>query len=88
MRIELVNKKGDLLHHMELNNNPFKVGEVLNLNVKNHNDKFWNNVKSFMAKYEITEIEHFYDEHYGPSGNHRETHSISITVFEIEYDEL
>lgn len=88
MTFEIVNKKGDLIHNFEMDNNPFSVGEILNMDVKVHDRNFWHNAKAFMATFEIEKIEHYYREHYGPGDKHRESHSISITVFEIDYEEL
>lgn len=88
MRFELVNNKGDLIHDFEMDNNPFSVGEIINMDVKVHNRVFWKDAKAFMATFEIVKIDHFYKENYGPGQKRRDSHSISITVFEIDYEEL
>lgn len=88
MTFEIVNKKGDLIHNLELDHNPFKVGEVLHLDIRNHDTNFWKGIKEFRATSEITKIEHYYKEIYGNGGRNTSSLVISITVFEIDYEEL
>jgi len=51
MRIELIDS-------FELESNPFKVGEFLNITVNNRNKKFWNK-NELSKKFVIRDIEHF-----------------------------
>jgi hypothetical protein len=59
MRIEVVNKEdGKMLAHFELDANPFKLKEIINLKIENHDADFWN-VDQIKGKYKIDKIEHF-----------------------------
>lgn len=63
MTIEIVNKDGDLLTDFELESNPFKVGEIIDIRVWNYDKMFWN-VKEINAKFIIEKIEHFLRQDY------------------------
>jgi len=63
MRIEIVssepvNREGELITNFELESNPFKVGETININVSNYNKLHWN-VEEVKGDYFIVKIEHF-----------------------------
>ena len=57
MRIEIVTKDGGLITDFELEANPFKVGETLNVKVSNYNKEFWT-ASEVNSDYVIDKIEH------------------------------
>ncbi len=66
MKIEIVNKSGNLITDFELESNPFTVGETIIISVSNHDKKFWN-VEEARGEYKINKIEHFLRKDYNPS---------------------
>ena len=58
MRIEIVNKEGELITDFELEANPFKVGETINVRVLNHDKSFWT-AEEVIGDFVIEKIEHF-----------------------------
>jgi hypothetical protein len=58
MRIEIVNKERKLVTDFELESNPFKVGEIINVKVSNHDKSFWTS-EDFNEDFVIDKIEHF-----------------------------
>ena len=58
MRIEIVNKEGELITDFELEANPFKVGETINVRVLNHDKSFWT-AEEIIGDFVIEKIEHF-----------------------------
>jgi hypothetical protein len=65
MRIEIINKDGDLITDFELETNPFKVGEKININVQNYDKKFWN-ISEFAEQFVVDDIEHCLRKDYLP----------------------
>ena len=59
MRIEIVNKEGELITDFELEANPFKVGETINVRVLNHDKSFWTAEEEVIGDFVIEKIEHF-----------------------------
>lgn len=58
MKIEIVDNEGTLIADFDLEANPFKIGETININVNNYNKEFWN-VDEVRGDYRIDKIEHF-----------------------------
>lgn len=59
MRIDIYNEKYDLLENFELETNPFKVGETIEIMRINHDKdkKYWE-VDELVGKFKIFEITH------------------------------
>lgn len=79
MTIEILNKKGDLITSFELEANPFKVGETLNINVSNYNKEFWA-VSEVNGYYVIDKIEHFLRKDYTHNGNVSTVYIVLVEV--------
>lgn len=79
MNIEIVEKDGTLISDFELEANPFKVGEKINITVTNHDSKFWV-IKDHTCEYIIEKIEHFVIHKYLPKENFINTFTVSVTV--------
>ena len=79
MRIEIVNKEGDLITDFELEANPFKVGEMLNVKVSNYNKKFWT-ASEVSGDYIVNKIEHFLRKDYTLTEKISIVFSVSVEV--------
>lgn len=82
MRIEIINKEGELITDFELESNPFKVGETLSLSVSNHNKDFWT-VDDLRGDYKVEKIEHFLRKEYTRSKKVSTVFSVSVQVSEL-----
>ena len=79
MIIEIVDKYGDLITDFELEANPFKVGEKINVKVSNYNKKFWT-ASEVSCEYVIHKIEHFLRKDYTLNEKISTTFSVSVEV--------
>lgn len=79
MRIEIVNKKGDLVTDFELETNPFKVGERITVRVNNYDKEFWA-AEEVRGDYRIDKIEHYFSRDYTAS---KKAHSRFIVSVEV-----
>lgn len=82
MKIEIVNKKGTLIVGFDLESNPFKVGETINIKVENYKKDFWT-VKEIYKEYRIDKLEHYMRKSY----QFNETVSVSFVV-SVEVTEI
>ena len=58
MKIEIIDKEGNLITDFELEANPFKIGETINIVVNNYDKDFWI-AEEVNGDYKIDKIEHF-----------------------------
>ena len=79
MRIEIVDKEGQLITDFELEANPVKVGEIVNIKVTNHDISFWT-TKEVNADFVINKIEHFLRKDYTRTQNINTVFTVSVEV--------
>ena len=82
MRIEIVNKEGDLITNFELESNPFKVGETISISVSNGDKSFWT-VEEVKGDFIIEKIEHFLRKDYKFNEKYYTNFTVSIEVSKI-----
>jgi len=83
MKIEIVDKNGSEITSFDLDSNPFKIGEVINIDIKNHDNSFWDK-KELYKEYRIEKINHFLRQIYGKGRNYNSVFVVSVRVSEIE----
>jgi hypothetical protein len=82
MEIEIIHKDcGLIIADFELESNPFKVGETINIHVTNYNKEIWD-VTEVYGEYRIDKIEHFLNKRY--ANNVNTTFAISVEVTKID----
>jgi hypothetical protein len=81
MRIELINAQDELITDFELETNPFKVGETINVVITNHKTTFWN-VKDLHGDYVVDSISHYLRKTYGDQ-SYSMVFTVSVKVSEI-----
>lgn len=79
MRIEIVNKEGDLITGFELESNPFKVGETISVSISNHDKRQWD-VDELRGDYIVDKIEHYLRKEYTRTGRVSVVFSVSVEV--------
>ena len=79
MRIEIINKENELITDFELESNPFKVGERINVQVSNYDKEFWT-AEEVRGDYIIDEIEHFFCKTYTRTQKVSTVFSVSVKV--------
>ncbi|MDD1442767.1 hypothetical protein MEO93_20875 [Dolichospermum sp. ST_sed3] len=80
LNFEFITKTDDLIESIQLESNPFKVGEKIYMNVDVHSD-WWNKTKTKMKKeFTIESIEHFITIEYLPNQKHHQKLTVSITL--------
>jgi len=79
MRIEIVTKEGELVTDFELESNPFKVGETINVQVSNYDKSFWT-AEEVRGDFMINKIEHFLRKDYTRSQKVSTVFTVSIEV--------
>lgn len=79
MKIEIVNKEGELVTDFELETNPFKVGETISVSVSNYDKEFWN-TKEVKGDYVIDKIEHFLRKDYQRNQKYYTSFCVSVEV--------
>lgn len=79
MKIEIVNKEGELITDFELEANPFKVGEIINVQVSNHDKSFWV-TEEVRGDFVIEKIEHFVRQIYTRTPNISTVFTVSVQV--------
>lgn len=83
MHFEIVDTEDNLITTLDLESNPFKVGEILHLDVKNHDPSFWKQ-KEMRKDFVIQNIQHFAKHKFLPNHHHDLTFTVSVTVKEVE----
>jgi len=58
MRIGFVTKDDVYIAHFEVESNPFKVDEIININISNNDKQLWT-VEDVHKSFKIENIEHF-----------------------------
>lgn len=79
MRIEIVTKEGELVTDFELESNPFKVGETINVQASNYDKSFWR-AEEVRGDFMINKIEHFLRKDYTRSQKVRTVFTVSVEV--------
>lgn len=79
MRIEIINKNGDLITDFESESNPFKVGEAINIS---YDKSFWN-VDEVKADFKVEKIEHFLRKDYTLAKKCHTVFTVSVEVSEL-----
>lgn len=79
MQIELIDIEGNFICDFDLPSNPFKLGERINLDIKNLNKKLWK-IDDINGTYIIKGIEHFVRKHFCINGTVSFHSTISILV--------
>ena len=82
MRIEIINKENKLITDFELEANPFKVGEKINVQVSNYDKEFWT-TEEVRGDFIIDEIEHFLRKTYSRTQKVSTVFSVSVKVSPI-----
>ena len=82
MRIEIVNKDGELVTDFELETNPFKVGETINVQVSNYDKSFWT-TEEVRGDFVVEKIEHFLRKDYTRSQKVSTVFTTSVQVSPI-----
>ena len=67
MRIEIVDKDGNEIQNIELDCNPFRIGEIIHIHRTNYAKDKWN-VENLDGDFMIDKIEHYYREEYRNMG--------------------
>ena len=83
MKIEIVDAEGDLVTDFNLECNPFKVGEKININITNSDPELWT-VKELSGVYEVESIGHFIAQRYRRHPTVSESFAVSVQVKKIE----
>lgn len=79
MRIEIINKENELITDFELEANPFKIGERINIQVSNYDKEFWT-TEEVRGDFIINEIEHFLRKTYTRTQKVSTVFSVSVKV--------
>lgn len=79
MRIEIINKENELITDFELEANPFKIGERINIDVSNYDKEFWT-PEEVRGDFIVDEIEHFLRKTYTRTQKVSTVFSVSVKV--------
>lgn len=82
MNIEIINKEGELITDYELESNPFKIGQTINISVSNYDKEFWN-IKEVKGDFVIDKIEHFLRKDYRINQKCYTSFCVSIEVTKL-----
>lgn len=82
MRIEIIDKEGNFITDFELESNPFKVGETIDVNVSNHDKSFWT-TGDLKGDYIISRIDHFLRKDFFSNRLSNTVFTVSVEVFPI-----
>jgi acyl dehydratase len=82
MRIEIVNKEGELVTDFELETNPFKTGETINVQVSNYDTSFWT-TGEVRGDFVVEKIEHFLRKDYTRNQTVSTVFTVSVQVSPI-----
>jgi hypothetical protein len=82
MRIEIIDKNGDLVTSYEMESCPFKVGETLHINVVNNDKTKWD-IKELRGSFQIEKIEHSLRKFYNPNDVYT-YFCVSVEVYKID----
>ena len=82
MRIEIINHENELITDFEIESNPFKVGERINVQVSNYDKEFWT-TEEVRGDYIVDEIEHFLRKTYTRTQKVSTVFSVSVKVTSV-----
>jgi len=82
MRFEIVDKEGFVITDFNLEANPFKVGEIINISVNNYNKEFWS-YEEVKGDYKIDNIEHYFSIDYKVNKNTHTRFCVSVEVTKL-----
>lgn len=82
MRINFVTKKMNSITYYELNSNPFKVGEIISINIYNHEKQIWN-IEEVHKSYKIEKIEHYLTIEYTKEIEKNLIHNVIVELSEL-----
>jgi hypothetical protein len=82
MKIEIIDNEGNLITDFELETNPFKVGETINISVHNYDKDFWTADEVF-GEYKIVHIEHYFKKDYQRNKKIYDLFCLSVEVTKI-----
>ena len=83
MRIEIIDKDGNEIQYLNLESNPFNVGQIIHLSVNNRNKEFWT-VEEIQKSFIVDKIEHYVRVDYSFNKTVQENVSVSIEVSEAD----
>ena len=83
MRIEIVDKDGNEIQNLNLESNPFNVGQIIHLSVNNRNKEYWT-VEEIQKSFIVYKIEHYVRVDYSFNKTIQENVSVSIEVSEAD----
>lgn len=83
MRIEIIDKDGNEIQNLNLESNPFNVGQIIHLSVNNRNKEFWT-VEEIQKSFIVDKIEHYVRVDYSFNKTVQENVSVSIEVSEAD----
>ena len=83
MTIEIINKEGDSIETYELECNPFEVGQVIHIDVRNHDKEFWG-IEELRQSFEVVEIEHYLRSAYLRTKKHLLNFTVSVEVKPVD----
>jgi hypothetical protein len=83
MRIEIIDKEGNEIQNLNLESNPFKVGQIIHLSVNNRNKEYWA-VEEIQKSFVVDKIEHYARVDYSFNKTVQENVSVSIEVSEAD----
>ena len=82
MRIEIIDKNGNEIQYLNLESNPFNVGQIIHLSVNNRNKDFWA-VEEIQKSFIVDKIELYVRVDYSFNKNVSENVSVSVEVSEV-----
>jgi len=83
MRIEIIDKDGNEIQNLNLESNPFNVGQIIHLSVNNRNKEYWA-VEEIQKSFVVDKIENYVRVDYSFNKTVQENISISIEVSEAD----
>ncbi|MGL5257823.1 MAG: hypothetical protein ACRC76_12405 [Proteocatella sp.] len=83
MRIEIIDKDGNEIQNLNLESNPFNVGQIIHLSVNNRNKEFWT-AEEIQKSFIVDKIEHYVRVDYSFNKTVQENVSVSIEVSEAD----
>lgn len=83
MRIEIIDKDGNEIQNLNLESNPFNIGQIIHLSVNNRNKEYWQ-VEEIQKSFKVDKIEHYVRVDYSLNKTVSEIVSVSIEVSEAD----
>lgn len=83
MRIEIIDKEGNEIQNLNLESNPFNIGQIIHLSVNNNKKDYWT-VQEIQKSFIVDKIEHYVRVDYTFAKTVSENVSVSIEVSEAD----